>query len=294
MRALRRGRVGLTLIELLVVIGIIGILIGLLIPAVMRAREAAARTESTNNLKQLCLAAHNYAGEHKGRLPSVIAYANEDFENQFFTLLPYLEHGNYYRDVQSGKRDHGSDYTMTILLSPADPTVQRSYEPGLTSYAGNALAFPNWTYLERSFPDGTSNTIAFVEHYGNCRKTLFSWHTRDYRTVLPSGIIFHRASIADKDAETVPNPPYDPQIDDIRAVTSGNPPTTVGSIAGLTFQVAPRAVDCDPRIAQTPHRSGMLAALVDGSVRTLAPSISVTTYWGALTPAKGETLGADW
>ena len=49
-----------------------------------------------------------------------------------------------------------------------------------------------------------------------------------------------------------------------------------------------------PSIAQTPHSAGMLVALADGSVRTLAPSMSPATYWGAVTPNGGEALGSDW
>jgi hypothetical protein len=60
------------------------------------------------------------------------------------------------------------------------------------------------------------------------------------------------------------------------------------SVPGLTFQVSPPLGECNPRIVQTPHSSGMLAAWVDGSVRTVAPGISESNYWGLITPAGGE------
>jgi hypothetical protein len=78
-------------------------------------------------------------------------------------------------------------------------------------------------------------------------------------------------------------------------ITSGNPPTTTGVSPGKTFQAAPRpGPDCDFTFANTPHRGGMLAGIADGSVRIISPAISPTTYWGAITPDRGEVLGNDW
>lgn len=97
MQSKQQSRHGFTLVELLVVIAIIAILMGLLLPAVQMAREAARRTQCGNNLRQLGLAIHNYASARSERLPNSGDVVSGDFPNDyspFARLLPYLEQAN--------------------------------------------------------------------------------------------------------------------------------------------------------------------------------------------------------
>jgi type II secretory pathway pseudopilin PulG len=282
-------RRALSLVELLLVVAVIAVLIGLMLPAVQKVREAALRSKSQNNLRQVILATLNFAGNHDGRLP--VFDGNEHSVNRnmgvFWAIVPYVEGGNVVLE---------SDPTnpppqVPCFLSPADPTrslvggdLLPQLPPSLASYAGNAQVFhgdPRWP---GAIPDGTSNTIAFAEHYAVCTDT----YVNSFIYVAGTNHGYQTRAAAFAHGGLTPCA----YCQDVYPVTAGT--TTVGSVPGLTFQAAPPLQACNPNVAQTPHAGGMLVALADGSVRSLAPSIQPSVYWAAVTPAGGEVLSDGW
>ena len=107
-------RRGFTLIELLVVIAIIAILVGLMMPAVQKAREAANRTQCSNNLKQIALAMHLYENTHKRLPPSRL----EQRASWAWLILPFLEQDNLYRRVNLGLDVNKIDFTPFQINVP--------------------------------------------------------------------------------------------------------------------------------------------------------------------------------
>jgi prepilin-type N-terminal cleavage/methylation domain-containing protein len=185
-------RSGFTLIELLVVIAIIAILIALLVPAVQKVRESAARTQCLNNLKQFGLALHNH---HDSKKHFPAGRDSKDF-SAHARLLPYLEQDNLYRTIDfkvSYKNAINAEpiaQVVPIFLCPSDPKNQNipngwagtNYRanqgsgvlwgnpPSDPSNINYGMPAPNGPFYLNSktrmtdITDGTSNTAAFSEH----------------------------------------------------------------------------------------------------------------------------------
>ncbi len=275
MRMMTFRRNGLTLIELCVVIAIIAIVLGLLLVAISRARESAARVASQNKLKQIILATHSYAATNNSRLPSFDGNAQSSNAGVplFIAILPFID-GVLYNYLLNTSDPYPP---IEYFISPADPTASEGITAGegLCSYPANAEVFQENPRLPFSISDGTSNTIAFAEHYS-------------YRCGGDSGSSFLYWLPFNSGGSRTPT------FAETGVITSGTPPVSSGYNAGETFQIAPSQLNCNPYLTQTPHSSGMLVALVDGSVRTLEGSMLEATFWGAITPASGEVPGPDW
>jgi len=324
-----RRRSAFTLIELLVVIAIIAILIGLLLPAVQKVREAAARMQSSNNLKQITLAAHSCHDQHD-RLPPVCGVFPGNALNAanlsppaqegscLYFLLPFVEQDNLYRSMfVSTNRPGGAvprflgTPAPKVYRSPSDPTLPASstiqigspaYDCAVVSYAPNIQAFYARTgtaNFTRSFSDGLSNSVLFAERYAVCPDTTGrnAWLGRDFgKTRVPQGGSWSAAIDPFYDGTlglwNGGNGTQNPYFGWYRA--AGEPPGTFIEDTTLNLpQIAPRPADCNPFTTQTPHRA-MLVGLGDGSVRSVSGSVSVATWRSALLPNDGRVLGSDW
>lgn len=165
------GRGGFTLIELLVVIAIIAILIGLLLPAVQKVREAAARTQCQNNLKQLGLAVHNYH-DASGFLPPVRITGNDGWATWCVLILPFLEQDALFRSWDV-KLKYAAQSTSAQKTQPKAFLCPGRRAPGEISTAEGfdhlTATVPPWTTTSTQYRFSLANNPAgaVTDYAGN-------------------------------------------------------------------------------------------------------------------------------
>jgi len=159
------SRKAFTLIELLVVIGIIGVLIALILPAIQAAREAARRMQCTNNLKQIGLAVHLFENATKHLPPLVLHEAHPSF---WVLILPYLERQHVASELSMMSEGTSPDFCVRYRewwdQLPLEKKIGYSSTPTffcVTRRAGPAFT----TTLSDTGPD-TANTYTAVIEYG--------------------------------------------------------------------------------------------------------------------------------
>jgi len=299
-----RRQCAFTLIELLVVIAIIAILIGLLLPAVQKVREAAARAKCQNNLHQMGVGVANYESAYGNIPPSWTSTGGTMYGSVHFWLLPYIEQGPLYNACGNNSWN-GNNQQVKVYQCPSDPTKWGSYPNSGTSYAFNHLVFSSagggWGYdhkpgsLQNSMPDGTSQTVIFAERYMLCQP---SWggHTDPVWAANPWSTPNGPWAIPAYNYTTASNSPYG--FPNHNNGLSGYYPdmgwSNGGPPSNTAFQTAPSIAACNWYLLQSAHTGSMQVAMGDGSVRGVAPSVSVQTWTMANHPSDGNPLPSNW
>ncbi len=320
LRSLRRWR-GFTLIELLVVIAIIAILIGLLLPAVQKVREAAARTQCSNNLKQMSLACINCADTHQGTLPGDAgAYPTDIMGGApgngdggvLFHILPYLEQQNLYnmtygpggasnRNGPPGVPTYSqwattssgnyitTLYTVKSYVCPSDPSANTGTWVGkaICSYGINSMVFQQLV-LGPDYTWGTQVRYPSVLTDGTANTMVFT--EKEFESYGP----YSGGGPPDGGINYYPD--WGPNL-----FNPNFQPTGIGP----TYPMFQPKYGCDntgsgtgwcgsANAPSTAHAGGIMVGMFDGSVRLVAQGVSPQTWWYAVTPNAGDVLGPDW
>lgn len=317
-------RRGFTLIELLVVIAIIAILIGLLLPAVQKVREAASRMQSSNNLKQLGLGMQNFNSTHDcvppmfGTVPG--GGPNLAGGSIFYHLLPHVEQDNLHRQGPDAARSA----PLKLLRAPLDRThlIEGTFQLppaanppwanagnttwGLSSYSANWQVFGDVPVQFSKMQDGLSNTMVFGEKYAVAKRptnpgaTLWGYGIdprsipNSFNPPLGAGQYPTETQWANDQPASLFVSMYHPRTGFVNrggaVPTSWYGPNPWRCRCMLKPEWAPPVDNVHPQKSQSFIMSGIYMCLADGSVRFVRSSTPDSHWSAAETPDYGETI----